>query len=125
MCCVRRANAWRVRRGALASSRGNRAIGAPQFESTIGSRWYCRHQHALSRYFRLSTVSNRCVKPRFGIRDSAEGDARASNSKSPIPNPGLSYNGQRLGAFAPSLGGRLKPVEPAQRRREADYLSST
>src|SRR3546814_9541778 len=24
-------------------------------ESPVGSRWYCRHQHAFSRYFRLST----------------------------------------------------------------------
>src|SRR5690606_18522819 len=32
-------------------------------ESPVGSRWYCRHQHALSRYFRLSTrvVFYRCI----------------------------------------------------------------
>src|SRR5690606_31985477 len=44
-------------------------------EPPVGSRWYCRHQHALSRYFRL--------KARF------------------IAWP--SCNGQRPGAFAPSL----------------------
>src|SRR5690606_8104408 len=34
-------------------------------ESPVGSRWYCRHQHAFSRYFRLSTrVSFQVLKQR-------------------------------------------------------------
>jgi hypothetical protein len=33
-------------------------------ESTVGSRWYCRHQHALSRYFRLSTHELRWITDR-------------------------------------------------------------
>src|SRR5690606_26276650 len=33
-------------------------IGVRPGKSPVGSRWYCRHQHAFSRYFRLGTLLN-------------------------------------------------------------------
>jgi len=30
-------------------------LGEKKDKLPVGSRWYCRHQHAFSRYFQLST----------------------------------------------------------------------
>src|SRR5690606_8876879 len=55
-------------------------------ESPVGSRWYCRHQHAFSRYFRLSTRLGTVIGDwKFVIRGSGQrGSLRITNHESPI-----------------------------------------
>ena len=75
--------------GRAAANRGN-------IKLAVGSRWYCRHQHAFSRYFRLPTRT--------------------------VLRTACFYNGQRPGAFAPSL--RWSPAcSPGD--ATAAYLTST
>src|SRR3546814_3705760 len=74
-------------------------------EVPVGSRWYCRHQHAFSRYFRLSTRCNRDWG--FGIRDSSKRCCLLSR----IPNPS-----SRITAFSTTAKGRgLSPPASAGR----------
>src|SRR5690606_33304908 len=69
-------------------------------EPPVGSRWYCRHQHALSRYFRLKT--------RFVVLPAAAGGCCLLQR----PKAG----GSRPPAFVAS---------PCQRRRSTAYFTST
>ena len=61
---------------------------------SVGSRWYCRHQHAFSRYFQLPTRVCCCA-------------ARGTIAT-------CFKNGQRPGTFAPSL--RWSPVRNRRRK---------
>src|SRR5690554_4576520 len=76
-------------------ARGPGGIGVRPDKSPVGSRWYCRHQHAFSRYFRLGTSLNGTTAKGRGLSPPA--------SACRLVEPATGYSLLQLGSGAGGL----------------------